>query len=276
MTNLVTYQSSQTNTALTGSVVVTKPVSLAVGDLLITGLVAEGTSVTAFTAPAGWTSAITPIASSSRLYGIYYKVATSTETAATDFTFSANGTVDRMGGSVTRLTTFNTSLPFDQISGAAIASTTAFSTTGITPTLAAEMHLIFTMGTKSTSNYTVASYAVATQSPTFTEAFDVFANQIGMSMAYGTRSPALASGNATATASATVDFGAIFILSVPSVPMSPLTFSSTMLRPDLPISVMSPFHLSATLNAPTISSFPSMWDFTDKPAAPAWDFTDKP
>lgn len=83
--------SSPTNVSLT----VTKPTGLAVGDLLVAFFWSHhSATISADTPPSGWTTAITrteTTGTENERNACYWKVATSTEVAATNFTFARTG-----------------------------------------------------------------------------------------------------------------------------------------------------------------------------------------
>lgn len=104
----ITYQSIQTNTASSGTtVVVTKPTSLAVGDLMIAS--AAGNTNTSVTLPTGFTVVHSGKVDTLREYATGYKVATAGDVAASNFTFTYGGTI---GGATASLLRFTTSTSF--------------------------------------------------------------------------------------------------------------------------------------------------------------------
>lgn len=204
----VTYQSTQTNSG-TNTTVITKPVSLAVGDAMLGAIWAGTTNGNGTaTAPAGWTQK----QSVGFFWGtqyLFWKVADAADAAATNFTFTGGGTGTRLiWGSVTRVTGGAATTPIDQASQAAQSGgVSGFSTGTITPTAANSLCFIFTCGGDSTAYRTVSGYAYVTNNPTWTEAYDLnmptdLGDFIEISMAYASRAQTTATGNATATASA--------------------------------------------------------------------------
>ena len=186
------------------TVTITKPTGLAVGDLLVA--VIFNSSSTACDTPSGWT-VIRKTNGTTRNIDTFYIVATSTETAASNFTFVATGSgSSRMSGGLLRISGFAASTPVATSNGDATGitndSTPSYPIT-VTPSYA-ESLLIFANFTFSASGNDVSTsaQAITTSNPSWTEAFDLFGGFIiGGAVAYATRTEITATGNATCTLS---------------------------------------------------------------------------
>lgn len=197
----VAIASSSTNTAVaSSSIVITKPTGLAVGDLMIACIHMYWTGGDReVNLASGWTT----IAVGLRIHnggenngtamGSMYKIADSSDVAASDFTFSTTGT-GSLAGCVLRITGMSPSAPINTHNETATdngGSGGSFSFSGITPTFADCMLLLFAGTRNSTSHST---YAIATSNPSWTELFDISAT---FSLAYAIRPETTATGNAS-------------------------------------------------------------------------------
>lgn len=197
----VAIASSNTNTASGSSVVVTKPTGLAVGDLMIAGVYHYWTgSDRQINTPSGWT-----LISTDRVHNggentgtgmsVFYKIAASGDVAASDFTFDQNGASSEMGACVLRITGMSPSAPINASSSNPTdngGSGGSYSWTGITPTFADCMLLIFAATRQASSHET---YAIATSNPSWTELFEIQSNEF--SLAYAIRPEITATGDAS-------------------------------------------------------------------------------
>jgi len=193
----VLYQSSQTATGSAAtSVTVTKPVSLAVGDVLVAVVANVAGSTQTINTPTGWTS-LGKNDTTFTSEAAFYKIADAADVAASGFTFTFAGSVTSFVAGVARFNG-NAPSPLDGIDTA-----NASSTTGITPTKTMGTTIILAAGWNgggSTGSF--GSYAIGTANPTWTEAFDTGAGaaKIGIAMAYAGRSAISATGTAQFTA----------------------------------------------------------------------------
>lgn len=111
----VASSSSAGNNSASTSVVVTKPSGLAVGDLMIAKVLVFDSS-TAITTPSGWTLLTSRTTATFSKISCFYIVATSTEVAASNFTFSFTSAqssiavIARINGGY--LPTLGTGVPF--------------------------------------------------------------------------------------------------------------------------------------------------------------------
>lgn len=202
----VTTQSAVATAAST-SVTITKPTGLAVGDLLVAHLCASGNSSIAssdWTVPSGWTrdaDANINYSHTSNNAGVrsnmMYKVADSSDAAATNFSFTF-GASTNLSGVLFRVTGQRSSTPLADANSAGTASEstdtspTAYSAS-VTPTIADSLIMIF-VSTRNGSGF--GGYAISTSDPGgWTEAYD--SNNIAC--AYVNRTQTTGTGTATIT-----------------------------------------------------------------------------
>jgi hypothetical protein len=196
----VAVQSSQsTPFASANSVVITKPSGVVVGDLLIAQIVIEGGNGVSVTPPSGW-NAITQVNNGGEIgVAVFWKIATSTEVAASNFTFTLSTTVRTAGGMV-RIDGHSSGIPIWTSLGASVTnSATPSFANSITPAVANSLIMMF-VGASDTNGSATASYAIATSNPSWTEVWDqATVNGSGFSMgaAYGLRSQVTATGNSS-------------------------------------------------------------------------------
>lgn len=121
------------NLALANTVTLTKPTGLAVGDLMIAYIAVSSGSNPSLNVPSGFTlgaSTTFSAASGGRLFA-YYKVATSGDVAAANFTFSeAAGGIGAISGFIDRITGVNQTTP---LTGTTTNQITTSGTTGNFP-----------------------------------------------------------------------------------------------------------------------------------------------
>lgn len=193
--------SSSTAWASASSITLTKPTGLAVGDLLIVHIgVTSGTVTT----PSGWTLVRNDTLSGESLSAyVFSKVADSADVAAANFVFSFSGTITGAGG-IYRIDGHSSGAPvftsaFDDV----VDSLTPSFTNTITP-VANCLIMLLAVIRQADSNSVVGTYATATSSPTFSEAYDLNSNGGSNSSfvlcgASGTRSQSTATGNSSFT-----------------------------------------------------------------------------
>jgi hypothetical protein len=197
----ITLESVQTGAYANATLTITKPVGLAVGDLLVA--VVHGNESGGITIPTGWTGLSSIVGSVSLI--TYYKIATSTEVAASNFTWSVTSG-NYIGGLIARITGHNSTTPVAVFANdTEVATATPTFTTTVTPTTADSL-LFFFLGTyqSGSSSRTASGYSIVTSNPTWTEQFDATTNAPGsatyqFSVATATRPQTTATGNATVT-----------------------------------------------------------------------------
>lgn len=215
----VDYQSAQSSTG-SSSVTVTKPASTNVGDLLV-GVICTQNSISS--APSGWTLLTNKQDSGAENLYVYWIIATSTEVAATNFTWSSSS--NHMAGGIIRINGNLHSSPLAIFaSDDDVSTTTPTFTNSVTP-LNTNSLILFCVGagvnSGTTSGITVSNYAITTSNPTWTEAFDVthFGSNgdIQCSVAYATRASITATGNSSATLSSARTSASIMLVVRPQL-----------------------------------------------------------
>jgi hypothetical protein len=266
------YQSSATST----TTVPGKPSGLVVGDLIILMLsaVAYVNNDSSVAAPDGtWTAIGTPVQSPTNSFGIWYKIATSTETGASTFGSMAG---DKMCGSTVRING-TAAIPV-LASHTGTPSGTSLSITGISPTIQCLLLNIVVSGNNNSGQASVSSQAVANSNPSWTTAGVVASGILGnMSCAVGlayaneTGAAGSATGNATATVSPSVSSLMAIVAISPAVP-TPALFSSVfsilsfVVNNDFVNTLFSAVFTVLTSTVTTISG----WTRQQKSTAPTW------
>lgn len=207
-------ESTQTTTwATTGStVVITKPVSLAVGDLMICRIVtSDALTISNF---GGFTSIGSEVTGTPGAYESFvgYKIADSSDVAASNFTITLSNTGSNKMGSISRISNPDTLASNYKYSDSSVANTISPSFAGVTPTNHADSNLLLQFWTvedgASGGSPTVGSYAIATSNPSWTEIYELSSttgNDVTASMASATRPETTATGNFSCTFSASGD-----------------------------------------------------------------------
>lgn len=266
---------SSTNTGITtvssGSpnLVITKPTGLAVGDELIAFVCGFHTGAVSisYATPSGWSLQEDTGNTSStwRMY-TFYKVADSSDVAASNFTFVATtaGT-NPAAGSLHRISGFGIIDDSNKSNGAA-SITNALS--GLTR--ANELHLFATAISGGTS---VSSQAYATDNPTWTEIFDVTDSvDKAFAVAQATRTATTDSGNATYSGG--TGGRATTVLAI----APRIDSSKTSDIPNLVSRAQNLFPrlvITSELNASGSVMNTPEWTNPDKPTEPTWINTDK-
>lgn len=216
---MATFQSVQSNVSDNiGTVTITKPVGLAVGDYLLAGIMVDrdGGTTASISTPAGWTqlSLIDLEALGRNAVGVYGKVADAADVAASNFTFSGTGstTFMTMAGYILRITNYGASAGLS--SAVSVASSTTLTISGITPSpaIASSLYVVFAGRiTNSPLTATVDSVAIATSNPTWTERGEISGNGNTQDTAFAVytanRTETTATGNYTVTFNNTTNLG---------------------------------------------------------------------
>lgn len=209
--------STQVTAYTTGaSLTITKPVSLAVGDLMIAFIQGAQESVTP---PSGWTliKSYVPGGGTTQMR-VYGKIADSGDVAASNFTWTFGGG-QHQGGMIARITEFNAALPFSVFAfDDETATATPTFTASVTPDTTNSLILFF-LGTylNSGTGITASGYAVATSNPSWSENGDQTVNggsyTFQMSLASASRPQKTATGNASVTMNGScTDLGCIMVV----------------------------------------------------------------
>jgi len=198
----ITFQSAQhakTNSGTT--LTITKPVSVAVGDLLVC-VISAANSVDTLS---GWTLITSQSNTDGNLF-TFYKIAVSGDVSASDYTWTFSG--NAVVGGILRFTGefHSTPISFAKDNENTATATPTYTAT-ITPVTANSMLLFcvsFVYASGAGSSGTVSGYAVTTSNPSWTEAFDQSQTTGGSgdtqcSVAYATRPEITATGDASCT-----------------------------------------------------------------------------
>lgn len=273
------------------TVVITKPSSLAAGDMMIAFVLARS-GTASWSAPAGWTSKGTVSISNNR-FACFVKVATSGDAAASNFTFSGAGASTESSGFIIRLTGSFTD--DSNVTGTASASDATADTgdvfvfsTSLTPL--ADQFLVICCGAEATnaSSTTAATASIANSSPTFTSR--VFQSQpngddnlvVGLT---GSRASATAIGDTTVDFDSTGNLtnAGVIVLAIhetsnASVSPAVVDLVSAVQAPsvtgDASISP-SVVTMTGAVQAPTVTAGTAKWVNTDKSSAGSITNTDK-
>lgn len=269
----ITYQSSQVASG-SNTAVVTKPVDLAVGDLMV----AWGLSYAdALGAPAGWATILSGSGSGSTGFASFYKIADANDVAASNFTFTGDTNTVRVG--IARFTGANSVAP---INASNQSVDTGSSTSGVTPTEGA-MLLILGAVSNDTATKTFGSYAVVNNNPSWSEAFDNGGLLSGgiytsIAMAYGARPESTDTGNASFTISGSgsiIDTCIQIIAIIPDpVRADVFSYTETGFNPQIPIVLNNPVSYTETVPEPSINAEVNDWSNTPQNAT-SWLNQDK-
>lgn len=257
----------------TPSLTITKPASLAAGDLMIAILGIHG-SATHYTA-SGWTEVLfKSYGTPSAAVTVLAKVASSGDAAASDFTFSISG-VDNIAkiGHIVRVTG-NSFVGTENIQhdedGSDFTTSHVYSG-GVTPPLTSSLLI---MGVIMPDLVNFSSYAIANNNPTWTERADSEINSTqDMTLAVATAPFAVqsATGNYSLTSSGSGDTAA-FLLCVTEttdVTPAPAVIEGTLniVAPSVAAAAnVAPSVITGafSVEAPTVTLTPTKWSNPDK------------
>lgn len=158
-----------TREAASTDLTITKPASVAVGDLLITVIGVDGGGGATLTTLSGWTLLQNNISGTG--IACYWRTATSADVSATDYTWSMSGNTTEMSGVILRISGQPTGseIASSEIDTASETDTTVTFTTASAPTTSESLII---MGVSGVNNVSLSSYAT-TPSATFTERADL-------------------------------------------------------------------------------------------------------
>lgn len=257
------------------SIVITKPTSLAVGDMMI----AQLTGGNQYSTPSGWTS-IGFLFADTALMDVFAKVADSADVAATNFTFSS-GVSNQKSGSIYRITGAAQDVAFIQSSSnTRTDSVTATYTvsTGITPTYADSLLMMLVAKNQGGAASSFGTYAIATSNPSWTEQVDV--NDGGTEVracATAIRPEITATGNATVVITgldASTDAVSWFLVIPPKLDVS-VSPTVVVLTSTVPlVLIITSIALTGTVLAPSLILENGKWTNTAKNSS-TWLNTDK-
>lgn len=242
--------SATTSPASSSTLTITKPTGLAAGDVLVAHVSADASNN--FSTPSGWTSIVSELSDALRMR-VYWKVADSTDAAATNFSFSTTGGASNVWGGLIRVTgattidVTNTALATNSTNTNKVVST-------VTPTLPSLLFLILASHSDSATR-TFSTYAMVTDNPTWSEAYDFGGSNLSSACGYAVRTATTATGDisySVSGAGATSDtVSAVVVFSdrnnVSNAP-TVLTVNADVITPIFSITI------SATINAPTTTT----------------------
>lgn len=184
----VTYQSITTQSSTATTCVVTKPGSLAVGDLMVAvSATYRGAGGRNITLPTGFTSTHSQTSEFVR-YNVGYKIAESADVSASNFTFTADGSLDLFVSHLIRLTT-TTSFPTNPVifnQKADDASTTANPTFSLSiPSVLSGAFLVASFFRQSATDL-CSGYTSAPTNQTWTERYDSSTGDVSTAIATAT------------------------------------------------------------------------------------------
>ena len=193
------------------SVQITKPASLATGDVMVAMVAQRGSSFPIVSsAPSGWTLLLTRDNGSSIGIAIYYRLATSSEPGSWTWNFGAS---DRSAGAISAFRGVDTSAPIAASNSQVNASSASMTAPSVSPAAANSMLVGLYAGQEGGTTTTAPSG--------MTEAYDAAtgagANGVLVASAYAVQAATGSSGTKVATASsAVVSLGALVALKAAS------------------------------------------------------------
>lgn len=222
----IAYQSLQSNSSTDGDLVITKPVSLAVGDTLLAGILfnddnSAGTGTAGTTTPSGWTriSRTSTGSPTHVVLDVFIKEADSADVAASDFTFvrATDDAVYHMIGHLLRITDFG--IDAGNSANTSVAGVSSITLTGFTPLRANTLMVAF-LANSSASTVLNTSIALTTNNPSWTERAETSVNDASrdstLSVYTATRAETTATGDITATYASSVSDAHAYIIAMSS------------------------------------------------------------
>lgn len=185
-------------TGINTTITVTKPTSLATGDLMVAHLYWEDYSTGSVTPPSGFTTLATEVNSDNDdALRIYYKIADAGDVAASDFTFTNSFEFHDASVALSRWTGADSTTPLSIYSSNETAVATSITLSTMTPASAQSMIYIATGVSGSGGLRTTDSYSIATDNPSWTEIYDegIGASNRSYSGQYGYRPETTATGS---------------------------------------------------------------------------------
>lgn len=206
----------------TDNIVITKPTGLVAGDLMV-AIIENGGETNTITPPTNWQEIIT-IAPGSYYLTSYWKIADSSDAAATNFTFDTTTTAVS-AAYMYRIDGHEPSNPIYSFNGTNVSNTANPSfAAAITPAANSLLILGFTgqnLGTPTTTS----AYAIATSNPTWTERGDINSLQSILSTATASRPESTSTGNFSCTLDSGDTTNSWRGLIIAIQPILPLTFN---------------------------------------------------
>lgn len=265
----IAFASVQTATGSGTSVTITKPVSLAAGDVMVAHIaIDDDGGVGDILTPTGWTLVKSVIETTDdTAFKLFMKVATSSDVAASDFTFSLNSQSHSYTGSIARITGSGFTYQVDD--GESESNASATFSGGVTPNVANTL-LMFYVVTGASTAASVSNYAITTDNPTWTERFqldETSGGDITTAMATASRTATSATGDFTATIGTTADATGVLIAIDPtinvSVSPSVVSLSASVQSPTISgnanIAVSNPLTVTTSVNSIAVATTDGAW-----------------
>lgn len=284
---MATFQSVQSNSSDNiGTVTITKPVSLAVGDLLLAGIMVDrdAGATASIATPAGWTQeALVDVEGLSRnALGVFSKLADAADVAAANFTFTGTGSTASMSmvGHLARISNWGGKA--GQTTGTSSASSTTLTMTGVTPSpaIASSLYVVFATRIQTSPNVaTVSSVAIATSNPTWTQRASSIGNgntyDTVLAMYTATRLETTATGTYTVTYNNTTNSGSAAVALILHTPINgSITPADTAINAYV-FNPLAATRITANVDNPTTDSMNTpVWTSTTK-SNTTWTNLDK-
>lgn len=261
---------------------ISKPTGLAVGDMMVAHISGVKDAATDFTMsdPAGWTALLAQntsgTANRARMQ-VAYKVADSSDVAASQFTWTQQSSSALVSGAIYRIS--GASGITGAIDSDETADATPVFTNTITQTYADSLLLFLLTAVADQASGSVTGYAVTNNNPTWTERYDVYGTGTAdgdglMAGATAMRSAATATGDSTCTLTSFADksIGAIVIVAPTTSAEANFALitqpSSTIFAPTLNFGTTASAALltsSSTILSPTTTAEDKVWTESTKP-----------
>lgn len=184
---LPVYQSMQSTVGSGTSVVVTKPTSLAVGDLMIGLGALDDNSLGIPSLPSGWTASLARTSADESTFKMVagFRIADAGDVAASDFTFTATNSPEVYSCHILRLTT-TSSFSSPVLGTAGDDDSTSTTTPSFVISFDAKVidALLIAFYARTGATTSVSTYALSATNPTWTERYDTSA--AGLSVAIAT------------------------------------------------------------------------------------------
>jgi len=287
----ISYESIQSQTDDgSATITITKPTSLAVGDLMV-AFIGSGQDATTNSSLAGWTE-VDGVADAS-FWGAnpgnntcLAKVADSGDTAASNFTFTKGGGNDESVGAILRFSSDVGSFDIDNLivsdAQAAAGNPTITFVGGVTP-VGGSSYLV--MGVFTDNASTSTGWAVATDDPSWTEVLDLqisASSDATLSIAYGSRTETSATGNYSTILDSNYEgLGILLAINeMVDVTISPDPLVMTSAVPAVAVTggaTVSPSPLVITSSVPevTVTVTTVSWTNESRPPASVWTIEDQ-
>lgn len=165
---MATFETIKSNTSdNTGSVVVDKPVGLAVGDLMLAGIFVDkdAGSLASINTPSGWTAVhLLDVGSGFSALGVYSKTADSADVAASNFTFTGSGTTASMSmvGHILRISDWGATAGLTYLNDAVVPGVTP------SPAVASSLYVVFAGCIDGSAIVDITGVSIANSNPSWT------------------------------------------------------------------------------------------------------------